>query len=164
MKGMLWLAIATAGLLPLAVLAQTADDKSPEKMRERMELQKQQMDLERQKTDMLFQQEMKKIELEKARAALSRPPDGPRPDMSGCPIGGFRKHHVLRHVACMTVWMGFCGVLHILLAIVVYRDIRKRNAGSGLWLVVVLMSGFFGALLYALFRLGDIRAGGPESR
>ncbi len=41
------------------------------------------------------------------------------------------------------------------LAIWVYGDIRKRNAGSGIWIVVTLLAGFFGALLYAIARLGD---------
>ena len=51
--------------------------------------------------------------------------------------------------------MLICAVVHLLLAIWVYQDIRNRNAGSGLWIVVTLLTGLLGVLVYALVRLGD---------
>jgi len=48
-------------------------------------------------------------------------------------------------------------VIHILLAIWVSRDIRQKNSGSGIWVVVTLMAGLMGALVYAVVRLGDAR-------
>ena len=39
-----------------------------------------------------------------------------------------------------------------------YVDIRSRKAGSGLWVVITLLAGFFGALIYAVVRLGDMQA------
>ena len=48
-------------------------------------------------------------------------------------------------------------IINVLLAIWVYKDIRKRNEGSGLWIVITLLAGFFGALLYAIIRLGDLK-------
>jgi hypothetical protein len=41
----------------------------------------------------------------------------------------------------------------------VYQDIRARNAGSGLWIVLVLVAGLLAALVYAVVRLGDIGNG-----
>lgn len=49
------------------------------------------------------------------------------------------------------------AVVNVLLAIWVYQDIRKRNSGSGLWIVLALLAGFFGTLLYAIVRLGDVQ-------
>ena len=46
-------------------------------------------------------------------------------------------------------------VVWLLLAVWVFQDIRKRNAGSGLWIVVTLLTGLLGAVLYALVRIGD---------
>jgi hypothetical protein len=48
-----------------------------------------------------------------------------------------------------------CLLIHILLAVWVYQDIRKRGRGSGIWIVVVLLTGLCGTLVYALVRLRD---------
>ena len=46
-------------------------------------------------------------------------------------------------------------VVHILVAVWVYQDIRKRNAGSGIWIVIALVAGLLGVLVYAVVRIGD---------
>ena len=58
---------------------------------------------------------------------------------------------------------GFCVVfllmiliMHILLSVWVYKDTKQRNA-SGLWIIITLLSGFLGAFLYALVRIGDVK-------
>ena len=53
-----------------------------------------------------------------------------------------------------------CGVVHILVAIWVYIDIRQLNRGSGIWIVIALLTGLLGALVYAVVRLGDGRQKG----
>jgi len=47
------------------------------------------------------------------------------------------------------------GIVHILMAIWVYKDVRKRNNGNGVWIAITLLVGFFGASVYALIRLAD---------
>ncbi len=49
-------------------------------------------------------------------------------------------------------------VCHILLAVWVYTDIRKRGEGNGIFIVLALLAGFFGAGLYALVRIGERKA------
>ena len=56
---------------------------------------------------------------------------------------------------------GFCVlfllmilIMHIILSIWVYKDTKQRDA-SGLWIIITLLSGFLGAFLYALVRIGD---------
>jgi hypothetical protein len=41
------------------------------------------------------------------------------------------------------------------MAVWVYKDIRARECGSGIWVAVALLAGLFGALVYAVVRLGD---------
>jgi hypothetical protein len=51
-----------------------------------------------------------------------------------------------------------CALIHILLAIWVYHDIRQRNMGSSIWIVIALLTGLFGTLVYAVVRIGDKQA------
>lgn len=46
-------------------------------------------------------------------------------------------------------------VVHILLAIWVYQDIRKRNSESGIWIIIALLTGLLGTAVYAIVRLGE---------
>lgn len=52
-----------------------------------------------------------------------------------------------------------CAVINILVAIWIYQDIRQRNTGSGLWIVLGLLAGLLAALVYAIVRLGDSESG-----
>ena len=49
------------------------------------------------------------------------------------------------------------AIVHILTVIWVYQDIRKRGVGSGIWIVIALLTGLLGTLVYAVVRLGDTR-------
>ena len=64
--------------------------------------------------------------------------------------------------AQLAVLLLLVAVVHILMAIWVYADNRKRGAGYGLWIVITLLSGFFGALVYAVIRLGDLAPSGSR--
>ena len=46
-------------------------------------------------------------------------------------------------------------IVHILAAVWVYQDIRQRGCGSGIWIVIALLTGLLGTLVYAVVRLGD---------
>jgi hypothetical protein len=105
---------------------------------------------------------MQKIELEKQRTELEKNRIG---------IEQARRNVQARHYRCPggragmllcimihAAVLAVIALVHLLLAIWVYLDIRKRNAGSGLWIVITLLIGFFGVLPYAIVRMGDIRA------
>jgi hypothetical protein len=47
------------------------------------------------------------------------------------------------------------AIVHILTAIWVFQDIRKRGVGSGIWIVLALLTGLLGTLVYAIVRLGN---------
>lgn len=67
---------------------------------------------------------------------------------SRCPVA----HHGCPALGLLLV---VCFVIHILLTVWVYQDIRHRNAGSGIWIVITLLTGLLGAAVYALVRLGE---------
>lgn len=46
-------------------------------------------------------------------------------------------------------------IVNILTAVWVYKDIRQRDSGSGIWIVIALLTGLLGTLVYAVVRLGD---------
>ena len=61
-------------------------------------------------------------------------------------------------------FMVLCFVVHILLSVWVYQDIRQRNRGSGLWIPITLFTGLLGAVVYAITRLSDGWDGRPYNR
>ena len=79
---------------------------------------------------------------------------------SSCKYGGGKwkkgrcKGRMIGHAVFCFMFMLVMFLIHILLTIWVFMDTRKRNA-SGLWVVITLLSGFMGAFLYALVRIGD---------
>jgi hypothetical protein len=47
------------------------------------------------------------------------------------------------------------AIIHVMLAVWVFTDIRKRGEGSGIFIVLALLAGIPGTILYALVRIGD---------
>lgn len=68
-----------------------------------------------------------------------------------CPLG----HHAKPALALLLLG---AAIIHILLAVWVYQDLRKRNTGSGIWIVITLLAGLCGAAVYALVRIGEKQA------
>ena len=147
-------------------MAGRAEQQTKPTERQNIELAHQQLELKAQSDEVAFQQKMRELQLEKQRIEIEKqraaiqpmPGQPPRPGMqppSGGPWGGHgcpMSRHCARGIAFL---MTLCFMLHILLAIWVYQDIRKRNTGSGIWIVITLLAGLFGAALYALVRIGD---------
>lgn len=123
-----------------------ADDDQPdvEKQMQMLELRQRQLDVQEREMELDHRQKVRALELKKQEMELQRPAPGRE--------APWRRHGMIGHYAG---FMALCAFINILLAIWVFQDIRKRNAASGIWIVVTLVAGFFGALLYALVRLGD---------
>ena len=109
----------------------------PEDMELRMALRERQMELQRREAEMDFDREMRELELEERRLELDRAREGHKDKL----------HPLLL----------LCLVVHILVAVWVYTDIRRLNRGSGIWIVIAILTGLLGALVYAVVRLGDNR-------
>ena len=59
-------------------------------------------------------------------------------------------------IFCIFV-MVMCLVVHILAAVWVFQDIRIRGSGSGIWIVITLIAGLLGALVYAVVRISETK-------
>ncbi len=109
---------------------------------QKMRMRQMQMNLEEREMEMDFHRQSRELELEERRIAIEREHHGQRKDYHKDGKGVF--------------WV-ICMIVNILLAVWVYGDIRKRGVGSGIWIVIVLLTGLFGVVPYAIVRLGDMR-------
>jgi Flp pilus assembly protein TadB len=113
-----------------------------EEMERELDMRRAQLELQEHEGEVDFRREMRQLELEKKRMGLEHWKKS-------------KKHHDDKGGA---VLLFVLLIVHILLAVWVYQDIRKRNTGSGIWIVVALLAGLFGTLVYAMVRLGDAKA------
>jgi len=66
----------------------------------------------------------------------------------GCPLNP----HCARMLRCL---FSILALIHVMLAVWVYTDIRKRGEGHGIFIVLALLGGIPATILYALVRIGD---------
>ncbi len=134
-----------------AVLSQEFE---PEDMEMQMEMQEREMELGHREAAMNAEREMQHLELEQRRMELERArndldidDDDDDDDDDDCGGG-------------LVLLLLICAIVRILAAVWVYTDIRQLNRGSGIWIVIVLLAGLLGLLVYAVVRLGDSRQKG----
>ena len=108
-----------------------------EDMEFQIEMKEREMELQRLEANMNAEREMQNLELEQRRMEIER------------------AHHDDDGGGAVCVLLLICVIVRILLAVWVYMDIRQLGRGSGIWIVIVLMAGLLGALVYAVVRLGD---------
>jgi len=138
--------LATMFMPALAV----AQEEGPEDIEFQMEMQEREMELEYRNAEMDIERRMQELELEKRKFELEhmrRPKEQ----------SGHMKNHDDddddddgAHPLLLLVL-----VVHILCAVWVYQDIRRRAGGSGIWIVIALLTGLLGTLVYAVVRLGE---------
>ena len=108
-------------------------------MRERelgLQQREAEMDFQRkqQEAEMDFQRKHQELELEKRRMELEniRKPKKKDPN----PI------------------LILVAVVNVLCTVWVYQDIQKRSHESGIWIVITILTGLLGALVYSVVRIG----------
>ncbi len=116
-----------------------------------MEIKAREMDMRQREAEMSMEREMQNLELEQRRMELERAReeihhDDDDDDNDECHCGG-----------ALGLLLLICVIIRILLAVWVYMDIHKLGHGSGIWIVIVLLAGLLGALVYAIVRIGDNR-------
>lgn len=145
MKSYILIAALTAMLIPTTLLAEEHEQNEEHHAMERqIHLHRAQMELEEHESELEFDREMREMELHERHIELDRQ----RKPVSHKP---YPKHHGKWHAKLLLLGL----VINILLTVWVYQDIKKRNTGSGIWIVITLLTGLFGALVYALTRIGD---------
>jgi len=131
------------GFVLCPVVAAQPEETDPEY---EIALRERALELQRVENKVAAERRMQELELEAQRAKLEH----------------FRKAHECRH--SLKLLLLICMVVHLLVAIWVYQDIRQRGCGSGLWIVIALLAGLLGALVYAVVRLGDSSGGNNNKR
>ncbi len=122
-----------------------AQEEGPEDIEFRIEMHEREMELQNREAQMDFERRMQELELEKHKIELEhmrRPKEHP----------GYMKDNDdddLHPLLLLVL------VVHILCAVWVYQDIRRRAGGSGIWIVIALLTGLLGTLVYAVVRLGE---------
>ncbi len=94
-----------------------------------------------------FEQEMRQLELEERKIHIER-------ELREQEHAGHSDRHDKKAATPLLLLL---LVVHILVAVWVYADIRKLNSGSGIWIVIALLTGLLGTLVYAVVRMGDAR-------
>lgn len=146
MKEYILIGVLVTMLVSTAVFSQEFDegDRPQESAERQIHLRRMQLELEEHEMELDFHRKMQRLELEKKRIALER--------------GRKVQKHAGHFKYCRKakpVFLIVCFIVHILMAGWVYKDIRQRNYGSGIWIVIALLTGLFGALVYAIVRLGN---------
>jgi hypothetical protein len=130
-------------LLSMLVVPSVFSQEPPPDERQ-LHLRQQEMDLQQRQAKMDMEREMQKLDLEQRRKEMERAHEDNDREGKGA----------------LGVLLLICVIVHILVAIWVYMDIRQLNRGSGIWIVIALLTGLLGGLVYAIVRIGDARQKG----
>ena len=123
----------------------------PQVQLQQMELQGRQLELMSREAKMKFEKDMNDLQLEQRRIEVDRMRQGGGPGSQWTPPAHWQGHG---HGG-LGLLLVLCFVVHVLLTVWACQDMRRRNSVSGIWIAIVLISGLFGAAVYALVRLGD---------
>ena len=133
-RRVLWMVLAAMVLLPPVAFCQEA--KGPEDFERQMQMREREMEVQGRQAKMEMDRRMAELELAKRKMELAQ-------------MEKARRHGPGPLLLLVVV------AVHILAAVWVYKDIRQRGCGSGLWVVISLLAGLLGTLVYAVVRLGD---------
>ena len=130
-------------ILPIGVLGEEwgEEQMSIEQAEQQSELRNMQLEMAKHESELKFHEEMQELELELRRVEIERQ----RAEFAHRGRGKHGPHPILL----------ICLVVHILVAVWVYKDIGQRKCGSGLWIWITILAGLLGALVYAVVRIGD---------
>ena len=137
MKHTIFYSLLMTLIIPVAVFSQELDSAGGQRQRaalaREVQMREREIELQQREAEMNFQQEMRELELEEHRIALENQRQTETEDF----------HPLLLLLV----------VINILCAIWVYQDIQKRTRESGIWIVIALLTGLLGTLVYAVVRL-----------
>ena len=112
------------------------EEFAEEDIERQMELQERQMELKQHEAKMDFERRKAELDLEGHKMKLEN----------------WRQK---AHKGGAHPLLALVLIIHILTAVWVYQDIKQRGCGSGIWIVIALLTGLLGTLVYAVVRLGD---------
>ena len=121
-----------------------------------MNMRRMEMQLRQEEAEMRFQQQMRELELHGRKMDLENAEMARAHKLQAGKMKFEKADKDWAHnKKDMHPLLLICFIVHILTAVWVFQDIRKRGAGSGLWIVIALLTGLIGTLVYAVVRLGE---------
>ncbi len=159
MRTFLLLAITAVLLVPGLVFAE--EHEKGEDVWDELEIRGRELELEARDMELDFERQRRELELAKMRGQIEGRNKAQQMDwhkkaqMKEKFAHGMDKHHGGKK-GC-GVFILIAAVVNILLAVWTYKDIREKTNSSGIWVVVVLLTGLLGAIVYAIVRLGDLK-------
>ena len=123
-----------------------------------MHMRKMEMQMQQEEAEMHFQEQMRELELQTRKMDLENAEMDREFKMHAAKMKfekGEKERPHFKSKEDLHPLLLICLVVHILTAVWVFQDIRKRGAGSGLWIVIALLTGLLGTLVYAVVRLGE---------
>ena len=99
--------------IPTVAIAEEHEDFDLERARQHMEIEEMEMELDQRRAEMEHENQMRELELEKHRTQMKA-----------------FQHHPAKNKDKFMPLILLCLVVHILVAVWVYQDIRARGTGS----------------------------------
>jgi hypothetical protein len=149
MKKLFILTVLTMLLLPTFTLARdhfSADRPPVQNPEQQFRFRHAELEMENRRAEFEFEQQLRELELNKRRLELGQAE-------RRLAFAGAHKDKK----EAKGLFFLICLVIHILLAVWVFKDIKEIGKGSGLWIAIVLLAGLLGAIVYAIVRLGNIK-------
>ena len=101
------------------------------------------LDINARQAELEFEGQMRELEIQERRAEIERPHRG-------------SYHHKKEDDGFVCLIVLVMIIVRILATIWVCGDRQRRKMGSALWIPIVMLTGLFGLLVYAVTRIGDI--------
>jgi hypothetical protein len=149
MKNVILLIVLLAMITPSVVFCQDQQPRQPQpgvqpqsqqmqQRRQELALRESELTIQQKQNEINFQREKQNLELEKIRRDMK--------------LDDNEKNEQEKRMQPILLIL---IIVNILCGVWVYQDIRKQNAGSGIWIVIALFTGLLGTLVYAVVRLGE---------
>ncbi len=148
MRHMLAAMVVAVVLVGMAAKVMAQEGEAP--TADQMERMKAAMELEARKAELEQEQQMRQLDIDARRAEIEKQQQPSRPHGMGPQDGA--------HGGIMLLIV----ITNILLTVWVCKDMREQKIGRALWVPIVLLTGVFGAILYAIVRLADTRNRPPS--
>jgi hypothetical protein len=146
------IAIVLLGVVLALPAAAQEHPGGPEDAERHLQMRRMELQVEEAEAELDFRRRMQELELRERGAGIERFLKCRRPEC--------------RLMCCRLCMIGAALlaavmlVVHVLASVWVCLDIRQQKRGSGIWVIITLLTGLCGALVYAVVRLKD---GGEKS-
>ena len=141
MKHTVWIMALAAMFAATAALGGEPGKGEEPPTVEQMEFHERALELKAREAELEHEQKLRELEIKEREAEIARNGD----DMAGKKEGGG---------ALLLIFL----IVNILLTVWVFKDMKEQEIGRALWVPIVLLTGIFGAILYAIIRNADLRA------